>query len=271
VTTTEPAPEPTRERPSEPTRRPHPAVVVAAVLFVVVVIGSGALQLLSQAATGRYERTSTLVPSAERFTVASDSGTVRLSPSTDGDVHVRTTVSYGLGEPELVEDATPAGVRLDATCSGVLATHCEVDYVVEVPPSFAVFVEGTFGDVTVSGLTGPVTVDRSNGDVALFDLAGALDVTTRTGVISGNGLRSDVVRAETRSGDVQLGLLEPPRTLAVDSATGEVDIAVPATGYRVDARSASGETTVLVPTDPAAPGTIVVGSGSGNVRVRPSL
>ena len=60
MTTTEPAPEPTRERPTEPTRRPHPGVVAAAVVFVVAVIGSGALQLLSQAATGRYERTSTL-------------------------------------------------------------------------------------------------------------------------------------------------------------------------------------------------------------------
>jgi hypothetical protein len=118
VTTTEHAPEPTTERPAEPTARPHTGVVVATVLFVVVVIGSGALQLLSQAATGRYERTSTLVPSAERFTVAGDSGTVRLSPSTDDDVHVRTTVSHGLGEPDLVEEATPAGVRLDATCRG---------------------------------------------------------------------------------------------------------------------------------------------------------
>jgi Putative adhesin len=271
VTTTESAPEPTTEQPTEPIRRPHPGVVVTAVLFVVVVIGSGALQLLSQAATGRYERTSTLVPSSERFTVAGDSGSVRLSPSSDGDVHVRTSVSYGLGEPELIEEATPAGVRLDATCSGVLATHCEVDYVVEVPPSFAVFVEGSSGDVTVSSLTGPVTVDRSTGDIALFDLAGPLDVTTRTGVISGNGLRSDVVRAETRSGDIQLGLVEPPHTLAVDTGTGEVDVAVPATGYRVDARSGTGEATVLVPTDPVAPGTIVVGSGSGDVRVRPSL
>jgi hypothetical protein len=271
VTTTEPTTEPATEHPAEPTARPHPGVVVAAVLFVLVVIGGGALQLLSQAATGRFERTSTLTPSAERFTVASDSGTVRLSPSTDGSVHVRTAVSYGLGEPELVEEATPVGVRLDATCSGLLATHCEVDYVVEVPPSFAVSVEGTSGDVTVSGLTGPVTVNRGSGDIALFDLSGPVDVASRSGVISGNGLRSDVVRAGTGSGDVQLELLEPPRTLAVDTGTGEVDVAVPATGYRVETRTTTGETSVLVPVDPAAPGTIVLGSRTGNVRVRPSF
>lgn len=57
----------------------------------------------------------------------------------------------------------------------------------------------------------------------------------------------------------------------MDTGTGEVDVAVPATGYRVDARSATGEATVMVPTDPSAPGTIVAGSGSGDVRVRPSF
>jgi hypothetical protein len=99
-------------------------------------------------------------------------------------------------------------------------------------------------------------VDRTTGDVALFDLAAPLDVTTRTGVVSGNALRSDVVRAQTGP---------------VNTGTGEVDVAVPATGYRVDARSAAGEATVMVPTDPSAPGTIVAGSGSGDVRVRPSF
>ena len=38
MTTTEPATEQTGERPTEPARRPHPGVVVAAVLFVVLVI-----------------------------------------------------------------------------------------------------------------------------------------------------------------------------------------------------------------------------------------
>ena len=113
MTTTEPAPEPTRERPTDPTRQPHPGVVVAAVLFVLVVIGSGALQLLSQAATGRYERTSTLAPSAERFTVVSDSGSVRLSPSTDGDVpqpdSALTASLRALGFAE-IEDLGPGAI-----------------------------------------------------------------------------------------------------------------------------------------------------------------
>ncbi|WP_433280155.1 DUF4097 family beta strand repeat-containing protein [Pseudonocardia xinjiangensis] len=256
---------------TEPTAGLRRGVLVAAVLFVVLVVGTGALQLLSQAATGTYERTSTLTPTGERFTVASDAGTVTLSPSSDGAVHIRTVVRYGLGQPELTEETTSAGVRLDATCSGLLATHCDVDYAVELPPSFPVYVEGTAGDVTVSGLTGPVTVERATGDIALVDLAGPIDATVMSGVISGRGLRSDVVRAETRSGDVRLELREPPSSLAVDSLSGQIDVTVPATGYRVDARSTTGEASVLVPVDAAAPGMIVLDSENGDVRVRPSL
>jgi hypothetical protein len=257
---------------TEPTTSPRPGVLVAAVLLVVVVVGMGAMHLLSQVATGTYERTTTLTPPTERFTVTSDAGDVTLAPSTDGAVHVRTVVRYGLGEPELVEETTSAGVRLDATCSGLLATHCDVDYVVELPPSFEVLVSGRAGDVTASGLTGPITVDRGSGDVALFDLAGPVDVTSRSGVISGRGLRSPAVRATTMSGDVQLELLEPPRAVAVDVGSGDIDIAVPATGagYRVDARTASGEETVLVPVDPTGASMIVADNRSGDIRIRPS-
>jgi DUF4097 and DUF4098 domain-containing protein YvlB len=80
------------------------------------------------------------------------------------------------------------------------------------------------------------------------------------------------VRATTTNGDVSLELLEPPRAVAVDVRSGDVDIAVPATGaaYRVDAQTTSGEESVPVPVDPAATSTIVADSRSGDIRIRSS-
>ncbi|TQM14067.1 DUF4097 family beta strand repeat-containing protein [Pseudonocardia kunmingensis] len=249
----------------------HPAVVTAAVLLVALVCGIGAVEWLSQVARATLERTSTIAPATDRFVLDADVGDITLTPSADGQVHVRTVVHHGLGEPELVEESTPTGVRLDVDCDAPLADDCDVQYVVEVPPAFEVRVEGVAGDVTASRLTGSVTIDRRVGDIAVFDMAGPVDLGTSTGEITAEGLRSEVVRAVSDTGDVRLELLAAPRSLDARSETGEIDLAVPGdVGYRVDARTRSGDERVLVPVDPASPRIIRAEGSSGDVSLRPS-
>ena len=261
---------PTRPVPPPP-HRPSRVLVAAAVLLVVLVCGTGAVQLLSQVATGTVERTSVLTPQAARFVVDSDVGDVALGPSADGQVHVHSVVRYGMGRPELVEQSTSTGVRLDVDCHALLATRCDVDYEVQVPPGFEVVIGGTAGDVTANGLTGPLTVDRESGDIAVFDVSGPLDLHSSTGEITGESVRSEVVRTTSTTGDVRLDLQVAPRTLAVESTTGEMDLAVPGdVAYRVDARTGSGEERVLVPVDSASPRTISASGETGDLTLRPS-
>jgi hypothetical protein len=257
-----PAPAPAKTR---------PVVVTAAVLLVVLVCGTGAVQMLSQVVRATLERTSTITPATDRFVLDADVGDVTLTPSADAQVHVRTIVRHGLGEPELVEESTPTGVRLDVHCNNQLASSCDVEYVVEVPPAFEVQVDGTAGDVVASRLTGPVTVDRLAGDIAVFDMAGPLDLRTTTGEITAEGLRSEVVRAESETGDVRLELLAAPRSLDVESTSGEIDLAVPGdTGYRIDADTQAGDERVMVVTDPTSPRIIRADGVVGDVSIRPS-
>lgn len=249
----------------------HPAVLTAAVLLVVAVCGTSAVDLLSHVVSGTVERTSTFTPDTGRFRVDADTGDVTLSPSTDGQVHVRTLVRHGWGEPELIEESTPAGVVLDAGCNGALATWCDVRYTVEVPPHFEVVISGAAGDVTASRLAGPLTVDRRSGDIAVFDLTGPLDLRTRSGEITGDGLRTEMLRTESRSGDVRLELLAPPQSVDITTRSGEVDLAVPvAATYSVDARTRSGEERVLVPIDAASTRVLRIYGDSGDVTVRPT-
>jgi hypothetical protein len=252
-------------------QKARPALVTAAVLLVVVVCGTGAAQMLSEVVRGTLERTSTITPSTDRFVVDADVGDITLTPSADSEVHVRTVVHHGPGEPELVEESTAAGVRLDVHCHALLGGGCEVDYVVEVPPAFEVRVGGTAGDVVASRLTGPLTVDRSAGDISVFDVTGPVDLRSSTGEIRAEGLRSEVVAAESDSGDIRLELLVAPRSLDARSADGELDLAVPGdAGYRVDARTSTGEERVLVPTDPASPRIIRADSQTGDIDIHPS-
>jgi hypothetical protein len=252
-------------------RKAHPALVAAAVLLVAVVCGTGGVQLLSEVVSGTVERASTISPAADRFVLDAKTGDVTLTPSPDGQVHVRTVVEHGLGEPELVEESTPAGVRLDVDCDDVLAGPCDVKYLVEVPPTFEVRIEGTAGDVTASRLSGPVSIERMWGDIAVFDVAGPLDLRTRTGEITAENLRAEVVSATSSSGDVQLELLAAPRSLDARTQSGQIDLAVPGdVGYQVDARTRYGEERVLVPVDPAAQRFVRAEARTGDVNVRPS-
>jgi hypothetical protein len=249
----------------------HPAVVAAAALLVVVVCGTGAMQLLAQVVDGTIERTSTITPAADRFVLDAEVGDVSLTPSADGQVHVRTVVRHGLGEPEVVEESTPAGVRLAVDCNDLLASGCDVRYLVEVPPAFEVHVGGAAGDVTASRLTGPVTVERMAGDIAVFDMAGPLDLSSAAGEITAVGLRSEVVRAVSHTGDLRLELLAAPRSLDLRSDAGEIDLAVPGdVAYRLDARTAAGDERVLVPVDLASPRIIRAESVTGDLNLRPS-
>jgi hypothetical protein len=122
--------------PAPPQARARPGVLVAAVLLVVLVIGTGAMQLFAQTVSSTTERTSSYVALAERFTVDADAADLAVVPSTDGQVHIRTVVRHGLGQPDLVEESTPSGVRLDLNCDDLFAVRCDVAYTVELPPSF---------------------------------------------------------------------------------------------------------------------------------------
>jgi hypothetical protein len=248
----------------------HPAVVTAAVLMVVLVCGTGAFALLSEVVTSTVERTNAFTPATERLVVDAD-GDVTLGPSPDGQVHVHTVVRHGLGEPEIMQESTPAGIRLGARCGEFLAVRCDVRHEVQVPPAFEVLIDGVDGDVTASRLSGPLTVDRLTGDITAVDLSGPLDLRTSAGEITGEALRAEELMAISDTGDVRLELVVPPRSVEVTTASGEVDLAVPAdTTYRVDASTDSGEERVLVPLDSTSTRTLRVDGDTGDVTVRPT-
>ncbi|WP_232662187.1 DUF4097 family beta strand repeat-containing protein [Pseudonocardia sp. TRM90224] len=250
-----------------PVRR---GAVVFAVLFVVAMITVGTVNTLSDLVESTVEQSTTIVPQGRALSVEALTGDIEIGPSPDGNVHVRTTVEYGLTRPELTEQANADEVFLASRCDGVVVAECQVDYDVLVPPDFPVYAETRSGHVRLSGLTGPLTVRTTTGDVTLSGVAGTIDVRAQSGGIRGSELRSPSVTTRTASGNVDLDLLSPPQLIDAVVTGGDIDLRVPgASRYRVTAEAPDGDQTVSVPTDPGSANTITARTSAGRVRVAP--
>lgn len=253
--------------PAAPTATARPLVVATAVLLVLLLAGTGAGVLISQAVRTTSGSTAVLVPLADRLTVYGDNGDVALTPSPDGDVHVRTVVRHGVGEPELVQESTPLGVDLSFRCNDLFGASCGVDYTIQVPPSFTVRVENG-SDVTARGLTGPLTI-VTGGDVDLLDVSGPLDLHSMYGDVHAARVRSASITA-VGSADVRVAMIAPPGSARLSSTGGDVDVVVPeGQAYQVFAGTVLGERVVRVPSDPTSSRVITADAEWGDVSIRP--
>lgn len=258
--------------PAEPAAPPRArrGVLIAAVLIVLFVIVNGAVQLTSQILRTRFSESSTIVPLAQQLTVRGQEGNVVLTPSPDGRIHVTTSGKYGAAHPDLIADSTDTGVVLESRCGDVTFVTCQVDYAIQVPPAFAVRVQGGSTDVLVRNTTGPVDIDLESGSAEVSNTSGALRLHTGSGFITGNQLRSTAVTATTTDGGVNLDLLVAPQSLAVDAGMGDVSITVPGTEtYRIAAETAIGRKRVDVAQDAASGRSITARTESGDIRIRP--
>lgn len=260
---------PTPTPPPDTRWRPARPVTALAVLLVLAVLGVGAFQLAGESFRGVERQETTLGSAVPRLTVALDAGSVALEPSGDGAVHVTTTVTYGVNRPELRADTGPDGVVLGSRCSGHFVSTCATDYRIAVPPGFALDVTQLSGPVTARDLTGPVRLAVTSGRIGATGLSGDVRLSTLSdGDVTATGLRARTVSADARSGSVRLDLDARPVQVSAQTASGDVDVAVPAGSYRVDAVSPVRPPQVGVASDDGADAGVRARSDTGSVTVR---
>ena len=162
----------------------------------------------------------------QKLVVAADAGDVTVV-ATDADrVTVRRTTHWVTSEPKPTKSVSRGVLRLADDCGGWTTFRCESSYRIEVPRGLAVDVRANSGDVDVRGLTGTVNLASNAGDVSGDELAGAR------------------LRAKSSSGDVRLGLVSSPASVAALSNSGDVDVDLPAGEYALDTHTDSGDTSV---------------------------
>ncbi len=141
-----------------------------------------------------------------------------------------------------------------------------VDFEITVPQECGVDAQTVSGELTVSGVRGPVETQSVSGEIGLEDIEGPLrlksvsgEVTCRryVGHIEGNTVSGDIVfdavrvrslQLHTVSGDVELrGVLEPAREHRLRTISGDVELSLADPDLTVEFRTASGDLECEIP------------------------
>jgi DUF4097 and DUF4098 domain-containing protein YvlB len=236
---------------------------------------------------GAVERTHhQVIPGpVETVSVDAGAGDILIVPASGGDVRIDSTAKGALHTPRLRAVKDGLMVRMNGNCPAISFGPCRASIVLHVPPGTKVDVRSGSGDLTASGISGPVhmktgsgdvnatgltgdaELHTSSGDVNVRGLGGAVRLRTASGDINAEDLSADTLQAVTSSGDVGLDFRLAPRDVDAATASGDVDVSLPAgQTYRVEADTGSGDRNVIGD-DPASTRIVRARTSSGDVTV----
>ena len=232
-----------------------PAPVITVVRVIGIAVTVVAVVLGAVGAANSFARSSVsesfTVRDVETLTVAVDAGRITVERA-DGDaVEVAVTAEGTWRTPETTRTQDGTALALEARCSDFVLGRCGVRYSVAVPDGVDVELTVGAGRLSVSGV---------DGDVTARVAAGRIELT---------GLRSSRVAASSDVGRVVVEAARAPSLLQATTATGEVEVLLPASGapYDVDATTDVGSARVDVPVDADSPRRVVARSDVGDVTV----
>ena len=167
----------------------------------------------------------------ESIVVDLGAGGITLTGSAGPDVAVRTTLhSFFSREPVIEQSMTDGVLTIIGSCPAP-NMNCGIDEELTVPAGV------------------PVTLRLSAGEIQATQL--------------------DVPRfeAEVGSGRVEAAFVSPPDLVNIDAGTGEVVALLPDVGYRTDAGTSTGSTSIELRQDHDSQRSLRVHTGTGNVTL----
>lgn len=179
---------------------------------LVVLIGALAL---SGCATMVRDKPVTVPGLVKQVVVKVDHGNVEIVAHRDVTLVEITRTSKDAAPNSGSQHQVKDGVlTLEGSCGA--SPKCRVNHRVRVPLDTA------------------VTITVRDGDVALMDIAGDIDVEVGLGNVSGLRLTAAKADVSTEGGNIDLIFAAPPDTLTVNAAAGDIDLRVPSGNYRCD-------------------------------------
>jgi hypothetical protein len=158
----------------------------------------------------------------------------------------------GPGPPHVTSrfDQLTGTLKLSSFCA--VDSPCTADYELAVPRQAAVVLFQPSGQMTLTGLAGPVRISAASVDVSAI------------------GLRSPSLVAYVSSGHLDADFAAPPRRLAVTLASAQATIRLPdSVRYAVTSNVVSGYLQNQIPTSATAARTVSVRITSGEVALLP--
>lgn len=248
---------------------PRPFILVCAAVGVVGVLY---FALWFVAATVRQSKeTVTTYGGVDQLRIDGSAGDIKLIAEDRDDVRVVAHTTWALAEPAHSQQLAGGVLRLSGSCGfwGSFGPEgCSTDFEIHVPRDMPIDAHVSAGDVSATGLTGPVKLGVSSGDVHADQLAGDLRIRSSSGDVTVTGYGGRDVDAGTSSGDVEVRARLAPDRLKAVTSSGDVTVAVSGSErYRVQADTGSGDQEVQVDQSLDAPRTIDARTSSGDIRV----
>ncbi|MDE3179551.1 MAG: DUF4097 family beta strand repeat protein [Acidobacteriota bacterium] len=226
-------------------------LLVAAIISSVAVAAAG----FDAAGQGSFDRTLAVTGPVE-LEVSTGAGNITISPGSSRAVHVHGVIKpnhnwlfgpSGNAEaaihqletnPPIIQDGN--FIRVGRINDPDLQRHVSIDYVIETPASTQSKAASGSGNVSVSGINGPVKATTGSGNLKIGDIGSDLTATTGSGDIRAGSVKGEV-HLSTGSGNVQA--LDVGNAFYVSTGSGDVTVR--------DDNGGSGK----------------VSTGSGNVRL----
>jgi hypothetical protein len=194
--------------------------------------------------------------------------------------------TYSLFRSDVTWHTARSGVVVSPQCHFFVG-NCSFSFHALLPAGKRAVLSDGSGNLTLRGLTGPVTVESGSGDVQANELTGRVSLQNGSGNITGGALSGPKVTLRDGSGDIAIDSLESldvvvtdgsgnidltftkaPTRVKVSDSSGDVTVVLPrGVRYQVNATTDSGNRTVGVLQTTAPDHVITVTDGSGNVSV----
>lgn len=229
------------------------AVRLVGSLLAVLIVLALALPAVGRIIQSTSQETHPLPAELTHLVVDGDVGDIRIRAAGPGEEPVaEASLRSSLTRPAVRLEVLGDRTELSDTCAGRWWDNCAVGWDIVVPRDAAVTVGSAVGDITVSDITGPLTVDSSVGQVRA------------------TGVGSPTITVRTSVGDVTLEPAVPPDQVTVTSSTGDVRVTVPddGTGYRVETDSSVGTVTNGIGSDPSLDRLLDLRTSVGDITIR---
>jgi hypothetical protein len=249
-------------------KKPPWSVAVAATLMVTAALsGCGAGTSGSSRQTEHLG--ASVITKAPTFTVSVSAGELHLVPGRSGRVSLKGTATYRGGRPpSLSWEDNGKQLSLRSVCHSRNG-DCGYDYTLYVPVSTKVVAGVTAGDISASGLSGPLQLNATAGNVTLTGLSGHLEVNSLAGNVTAADLSPAWADVEEGTGNVALRFTAPPSYVHVKAFTGNIDVVVPRpSGYHVSTSDHLGNVSVGIVDNRASTRVMTLSVETGNISVQ---
>lgn len=203
-----------------------------------------------------------------------DSGTSDLKIVVGGADEItveRRIAGVANGEaPEATQTLAGDALRLAVDCNG-LALSCEGEFTVTVPSGVEVVAQNKNATITVNGFSESLTVSAVNGEAELANISGTnLLLSGKDMDVEGTAIAAQIVVAEARNGDIELAFSKEPSLVEVTNNDGDVNIALPAADYKVNAVTKKGDAEITVSQSDSSVLEINVTTRNGDIEIVPA-